>query len=186
MKNRKEALSLDIVLQGVLLYTDPERFSDSRGVPYTHLVTACMLLLGFVAFFRYSDMVAVYVDENKFYDDHFEIFLEKRMKADQFRYGDVVVVAYSDHLWQCPGHLVRQVIALAPGGPLAGHVPLFQGRNGRVLRFRPYDCVLEGVPMIFSQCQVQVLRWVANVLGIDEYIIIIIDGIFPCSECKLL
>ena len=85
------------------------------------LVTVTAMSVAFCGFFRYSDLVHIFVDEIVFREGHMEVFLESR-KNDQYREGHRIVISALGKSRACPVALTRSLIARAG---LSGHRPLF-------------------------------------------------------------
>jgi hypothetical protein len=166
VKHRKAALEAKVIFGAVFLYSDPESFGGAEP-PLVRLIVATMTILGWVGFLRYSDLCQVFHDEIAYFADHMEVFLEKR-KQDQFRFGDVVVIARGQDPRTCPVRLCQRLQAACR---LQGHVPLFQGWDGRVARFRPGSvdhAALTGKVIPYHACRREVLRLVAKASGLSE------------------
>jgi len=160
VKNRKEPLDFSLVAAFAKRCLTSEGFLDR--------LTLTMMILGFCGFLRYSDLVRVFVDEIRFYDDYMEIFLETR-KNDVLRYGNVIVIVRGEGP-VCPVFWVQWLIGYSK---LQGHVPLFQRYDGRVARFHPervqdtYGRTTgdQKIEMPYHQCQGLVLNTLARLMS---------------------
>ncbi|PAP74181.1 site-specific integrase [Rubrivirga marina] len=100
-----------------------------------------MLLLGFAAALRRSELAAVRLEDVSYTPEGLRLLIPKS-KSDQEGAGQVVGVAYGDHAETCPVRAVRSYVAAASGAladqgrpsPLSG--PVFRGvdRWGRLGR----------------------------------------------------
>jgi hypothetical protein len=156
VKNRKEPLTLEVLVCLVSLLTGP------CGALH-ELMLATYIMVCFAGFLRYDDAQRLLVKDVKLYEDRAELFLCQR-KNDQFRQGSVVVLAagVSD---ACPVRLLRRFLAEAKWAP---ELPLFRDYNGHqarsTRRLGPVDFKLEAVA--YAKMRTLVLRYVGKVLGL--------------------
>jgi len=144
--NQKDPLPLPVLLDGVTSVMG----MGMDTCPIVLLSWATMVMVMWTGFLRYKDMRNVFVDCIRFYPTHMEIFLAYR-KNDQFRNGDIIYISRGVHTSSCP---VRLAQTLVRRGRLTGRVPLFQGWDGRVGRWRGYAGLpLSGQPVSYDQCR---------------------------------
>jgi hypothetical protein len=113
-------MTIEIVLDFALMYAP----SLSAIVD---LIFATYVSLCIAGFFRHPDTIGIFADENGWFDNHLELFIQTRTN-DQLRFGSIIVIAFGNTP-ACPAKLVKRFITEAH---LDGkHVPLFQGFNGQ-------------------------------------------------------
>ena len=157
--NQKDPLPLAVLLSAVTANLG----AGMESAPLVFLSWAAMVMTMWTGLLRWKDMSLVFVDCVSFYDTHMEIFLAYR-KNDQFRRGDVVFVSRGQYPSTCPVRLCQTLIRRAG---LRGHVPLFQGWDGRRLRRRSEAAALplSGSTVSYAQCRTAFFAMVAKATG---------------------
>lgn len=154
--NRKDPLDLEDCLAIVAILAPAD-----KEMPVWSLMLATYTMVCFAGFLRYNDAAQLMACDVKIYGDRAELFISKR-KNDQFRKGDVVVLARG-HTVACPVGLLERYL-LSAG--LSGAVPLFQSFDGQQARFQPRLAKLSGAALSYEQARYHVLKMVAKVKGI--------------------
>ena len=102
--NKKEPITPEILRSLVDRYaTEQATLADIR--------TLTICLLGFVGFFRYSELAKIKECDLQFFEDHLEIFVESS-KTDQYRDGAIVVIARTGTDY-CPVAMLERYMCLA-------------------------------------------------------------------------
>ena len=94
-----------------------------------------MMMLGICGFLRYIDLVKVFLDEIRFYDEYMELFLETYTN-DVLRFGNITIIVEGEGL-VCPLYWVNWLIGHRK---LQGHIPLFRRYDGRVAKLNRPRC----------------------------------------------
>lgn len=157
-KNRKEPVSLDVCMLVVASCA-------GEGASLVQLQLACLVMVSFAGFLRYSDVVSVCADQIRFYPTHMEVFLEKR-KTLQFREGDVIYIARGSS-FACPVALVSRLLSLS--GLRGRHEPIFR----EVLD----DGSLGSSAWPYRQARTAVLSAFSSVLGVSVAVLEVLYGL---------
>lgn len=89
-----------------------------------------LLVIGFAAALRRSELVAINFDHLKPCEEGLELFIP-RSKTDQEGRGARLAVPYGSHILTCPVRSLRRLVAVSPGAPDG---PVFRTKNGNRLR----------------------------------------------------
>lgn len=149
---RKTPLDLTTCMNAALMLAIPD-------APASHVMLATYMMVAFAGFLRYNDITQILVKDVKFCDTHAELFLSQR-KNDQYRQGNVVLIAKGAVTACCPVALLQRLVSsygLQPGAPLFQG---FDGRRGGGNRFT-------GQVITYSQLHNHVCTHWAKVLGIS-------------------
>jgi integrase len=156
VRNRKEPLTLEDAGAIAQLLVE--------GEPRLHeLMIATYVMVCFVGFLRYDDAQRLLVRDVRLEEDRAELFLSKR-KNDQFREGDVVVLA-AGRSEVCPVALLRRFLAEARWAP---EEPLFRDWDGHKARGKRVASVFHARPVAYGKMRGVVLSYVGKVLGLSR------------------
>ena len=158
--NRKSPLELQLV------YGIAQAYS-SVGGSVERLQVAVFVMVCFFGFLRYSDSVAVFADEVKFYNTHAELFIAKR-KNLQYREGDVVFISRAPEGQLCPVNLLQSLLLKAK---LSGkHVPVFCYLNSGTQKGQDRGA------WSYQVARSKLFEAIASVTGMDKLVIPLVFG----------